>query len=309
MHNCYRTEDAEVVEWIKYGWPTGRLPSLGNPELSNRNHKGASEYPEALEKYIQKEKSYGAVIGPYNKIPFQNKVGISPLSTRPKKGSEERRVILDLSFPVGKAVNDGIPKDTYLGFTANLSFPKTDEFAFRVFQLGQGCFMFKIDLSRYFRQIPLDPGDYSMIGYIINGEIYFDKVLPMGMRSAPYIAQRITNAIAFIHRRMEYFLLNYVDDFVGAETENKIWAAFNALSELLEELQVETSKEKIVPPTTRLEFLGITFDFTKMTMEISEEKLLEIKQELDTWLLSTKTTRREVESLIGKLQFLQFPSS
>ena len=40
--------------------------------------------------------------------------------------------------------------------------------------------MFKIDLSRYFRQIPLDPGHYSLIGYIIDGKVYFDKVLPMG---------------------------------------------------------------------------------------------------------------------------------
>ena len=46
--------------------------------------------------------------------------------------------------------------------------------------------IFKIDLSRYFRQLPLDLGDYSLIGYIVNGKIYFDKVLPMGMRSAPY---------------------------------------------------------------------------------------------------------------------------
>ena len=213
-------------------------------------------------------------------------------------------MILDLSFPIGNAVNDGIAKDSYLGFTAKLTFLKTDDFAFRIFELGSGCYMFKIDLSRYFRQTPLDPGDYSLIGYIIKGKIYLDKVLPMGLRSAPYIAQRITNAIVFIPRRMELFLLNYMDDFVGAELKNKIWESFNALTQLLATLNVETSKEKIVPPITRLEFLGITFDSVKMTMEISEQKLVEIKQELDTWLLRTSAKRREVESLIGNLQFV-----
>ena len=49
--------------------------------------------------------------------------------------------------------------DTYLGFNVKLTFPKTDELALRIFELGLGCQMFKIDLSRYFRQIPLDPGD------------------------------------------------------------------------------------------------------------------------------------------------------
>ena len=164
--------------------------------------------------------------------------------------------------------------------------------------------MFKIDLTRYFRQLPLDPGDYSLIGYIVDGEIYFDKVLPMGMQSAPYIAQRVTNAIAFIHRQLHYYLLNYVDDFVGAETRDKIWQAYQALTELLYNLRVDTSEEKIVPPTTRMEFLGVTFDSIKMTIKVSKEKMDEIQQEISTWLLKTAARRREVESLIGKLQFL-----
>ena len=41
-----------------------------------------------------------------------------------------------------------------------------------------------------------------------------------------------------------------------------------------------------------------------MTMEISQDKLAEIKQALSTWLYRTKARRREVESLIGKLQFM-----
>ena len=296
-------QDREITEWLTYGWPTGRLQTLKDPSINHKNYKGVTDYPEALQKYINKEKTYGAVMGPYQKIPFTEKVGISPLSTRPKKTSEDRRVILDLSFPLGNAVNDGIPKDSYLGLEAKLTFPKVDDLALRIFILGRGCQMFKIDLSRYFRQIPLDPGDYSMLGYVIEGKIYFDKVLPMGMRSAPYITQRITNAIAYIHRKLE-FLLNYVDDFVGAELKDRIWQAYNHLTQLLEQLGVETSPEKMVPPTTRLEFLGITFDTISMTMEISEDKLEDIKMELHGWLTKTKATRKEVESLIGKLQFM-----
>ena len=83
-----------------------------------KNHKGATQFPEQMTKYIQKEITYDVVMGPYNKIPFEDNVGISRLSTRPKRDSEERRVILDLSFPIGNAVNDGIPKDTYLGLAA-----------------------------------------------------------------------------------------------------------------------------------------------------------------------------------------------
>ena len=165
------------------------MPSLPDPGISATNHKGATEHPRALKEYISKEHRKGAVMGPFDRIPFPSKIGISPLSTRPKKDSEERRLILDLSFPIGNSVNDGILKDNYLGFAVKLTFPKVDDFAFRIFSLGQRCMMFKIDLSRYFRQLPLNPGDYSLIGYIVDGKIYFGKVLPMGLRSAPYIAQ------------------------------------------------------------------------------------------------------------------------
>ena len=91
---------------------------------------------------------------------------------------------------------------------------------------------------------------------------------------------------------------------MGAELKHKVWVAYKALTQLLESLGVETSKEKIVPPTTRLEFLGITFNSQRMTMEISEEKMKEISMELDTWLTKTTARSREVESLVGKLQFM-----
>ena len=103
---------------------------------------------------------------------------------------------------------------------------------------------------------------------------------------------------------MQFYLLNYVDYFLGAETREKIWDAFNHLTQLLQELRVDTAPEKIVPSTTRLEFLGITVDSNTMTMEIPQEKIKEVMQELKTWLYRTVCTRREIESLVGKLQFM-----
>ena len=160
--------------------PQGGYPHYWIPELQTRTIKGPWSTQRHLGDYITKEQSQGAVMGPYHRIPFPKKVGISPLSTRPKMDSPHRRIILDLSFPPGNAVNDGIMKDDYMGLPAKLTFPWVDDFAIHIYTLGKGCMMFKIDLSRYFRQLPLDPGDYSLIGYVINGDIYFDKVLPMG---------------------------------------------------------------------------------------------------------------------------------
>ena len=97
--------------WMAYR----QTPTLPDPEISLKNHKGGTDFPEDLRKYVNKELAKGAIMGPYKKVPFKSKVGISPLSTRPKKNSTERRVILDLSFPEGAAVNDGMQKDYYMG--------------------------------------------------------------------------------------------------------------------------------------------------------------------------------------------------
>ena len=125
----------------------------------------------------------------------------------------------------------------------------------------------------------------------------------MGMRTVPYIAQRVSDAITYIHQKQDYYLLNYVDNFVGAEIQQKIWNAFFHLKNLLERLCIDASPEKMVAPMTRLKFLGITYDTQLMTIELPQDKIADILHELDKWLYKTKVTRTQVESLVGKLQF------
>ena len=86
------------------------------------------------------------------------------------------------------------------------------------------------------------------------------------------ISQRVTNSIAFLNRQVQFFILNYVDDFVSAELRAKVWQSYKFLTNLLEKIGVLTSKEKLVPPTIRLELLGVTFDMVKISMQISDQK-------------------------------------
>ena len=44
--------DREVVDWIRYRWPTVRLPTLLQPGHSTKNHKGATDFPKHLNKYM-----------------------------------------------------------------------------------------------------------------------------------------------------------------------------------------------------------------------------------------------------------------
>ena len=73
---------------------------------SLNNHAGARNFSKEIEKYIKKEVTYGAVLGPFTENPFEDRLYLSPLNSVPKSDSTERRVILDLSFPKGHSVND-----------------------------------------------------------------------------------------------------------------------------------------------------------------------------------------------------------
>ena len=94
--------------------------------MSVENHKGAREFPREVDVYITQGIAAGHIIGPFPDSPFWQPVKISPLNSVEKKDSSERRIILDLSFPPNRAVNDGIDKNMYLGNSTELAFPTVD---------------------------------------------------------------------------------------------------------------------------------------------------------------------------------------
>ena len=296
--------DQDVIEWLTYGFPVSRDPFCVDPVPATRNHAGATQFPEHVDEYFRTELAYSAVMGPFTIPPFLSRIGISPISTRAKKNSSKRRIILDLSYPPGRSVNDGIMKDYYMGQYTDLTYPTIDTLVARILELGPGTLIWKIDLSRAFRVLPLCPGDYSLIGMRWRNLLYFDKFLPMGLRTAAYCMQKVSSAIVYIHRKMGYWSTNYLDDFGSAERADIAQNSFQALRMLLHQLGDFEAVEKACEPSTRMEFLGTTIDTIKMTIEISPERLVEIYDILQNWRNRSVATRREVESLIGKLSFV-----
>ena len=134
--------------------------------------------------------------------------------------------------------------------------------------------------------------------------LYFDKFFPMGLRSVAYCCQRVTNAIAFTHHDLGYWSLNYLDDFGSAEPAHVAWSLYWCLGEILKRIGVQEAEQKACAPSPRMEFLGNIFDVIKMIIEILGDRLIKINNELETWLLMESSTRKQLESLIGKLSFI-----
>jgi len=296
-------DDVMVCEFIEFGWPLGHN---GTPTRCDapKNHGGALSFPGKIGDYIVTEKNLGRIIGPFDKNPLATSLAISPLNSVEKSGSTDRRVITDLSYPEQGSVNSGIDKFEFLGLKIRTRYPTVDCVAELIVEKGQGCLLFKRDMRKAFRQIRVDPGDINLLGFRWEGKVYVDTVLAMGLRSAAYICQRLTNAIAYIHRQKGFDVVNYLDDFCGVEDAALADTAFNSLGDLLVELGVTEAASKAVSPSSRVAFLGIWFDTNKMTMEVTPERLIEIKGLTQVWLLKKSATLKEVQSIIGKVNFV-----
>ena len=171
---------------------------------------------------------------------------------------------------------------------------------------GLGCFLFRKDLKRAYRQIPVDPRDYNLLGYYWNDPLYFDLVLPFGLRSATLACQRTTNAIVHIFYSIYHHqCMNYIDDFGGVvSSHDDALAAFQELETLFNHLGLESSLEKDCPPSTRMVFLDLIYDTVTTTLEVPDNKLSRASALIRHWLSSPHTTQSDLQSLIGKLCYI-----
>ena len=301
-------DDVQVCDYLEFGWPINHDRSIV-PKHCGANYKGVNEYLAQVSNYLKKEVDRGSAIGPFDANPFNVddrlvSIGVSPLNAISKKDTSEPRIILDLSWPKGKGINDCISTDSYLGEQITTNYPSIDELVEAIKVKGMGCLIFKKDLKKAYRQIPVDPGDVPLLGYKWHGRLYFDTSLPMGMRSSAQICQRVTCAVVHVTTVNGFRVVNYLDDFAGAETVNKAAGAYEFLGKVLSDFGLKESEEKAREPSTRMSFLGVQFDTVRSTLEVTEDRLVEIKALLEVWTRKRVMIRNELESLIGKLMFI-----
>ena len=296
-------EDKQIVDFLAYGWPVSfdrKCPLVSTFEP----HASGKEHPESVNYYIKTELGHEALLGPFGGppvVPFH----ASPLMSRPKKDSEMRRIVLDLSWPNGYSVNDGIDSDFYLEDRHQIHLPTIDLMEQRILQLGRGCYLYKTDLSRGYRQLRVDPFDWPLLGFQYGNKFFLDICPPFGLRSAAMMMQRTSQAVAYILRGKGFLVFPYIDDFGGTEkTEEEEGKALVSLQSILVDVGLKEAKHKVCLPSQIMIWLGILFNTMTMTMSIPHDKLSEIMQSLGEWKNRIHATRKEMQSIIGVLQFV-----
>lgn len=297
--------DYQLCDLLQYGFPINYTKGEP-PSVPITNHRSALAHASHIDNYLLKETSKGAIIGPFTSNPLCSHLTVSPLQTVPKKGSNDRRIVLDLSYPHSSSVNDGIPKDTYLGDPVDLRYPSIDNLVDLILKFGVGAKLFKCDLSRCYKQMYIDPADIAYTGMFWRGDLYIELVFPFGVRSAALNCQRMTTAVTFLYEQLyDYLAVNYLDDFGSCNTPDKADDAYHKLLHLIQHvLGLQVNPEKCSPPSTCMVFLGIEADSVAMELRIPQDKLSEARELLEVWLTKEFCTRHALQSLLGTLMHL-----
>ena len=287
-----------VVNGLTYGFKVGyqgQRESLTAPNLASA-HANADHISTHLEKCTLD----GQTAGPFDTPPFPI-MQCSGLGVVPKKNGR-LRVIHHLSAPPGQSVNDHISTTDY-----SLRYVRVDDAIQSILAKGRGALLTKLDIRNAFRLIPVHPSDWPLLGISWNGQFYYERVLPFGLRSSPFIFDRVASAIEWIIRNHFSIsdLLHYLDDFLCVSPGHKVLATKqrDIIVNAFQLLQVPLAEEKLEGPSTVITFLGITLDTVRMEARLPEDKLVELRSLLGQYNSARSISSAKLASFLGKLSF------
>lgn len=290
---------SELREGARIGYSGPRCPRFSN------NLPTAYLNPDVVTANLADEVSKGHTMGPFLTPPFKN-FQVSPIGLVPKKHSDKFCMIFHLSFPKsGISSIYFIEKDDF-----SLQYITIDNAIAAIQKFGPGCYLGKTDIESVFRLIPVHLDDWELLGMFWNGQYYFDKVLPFGLCSAPYIFNQLSDAIEWIllNKCSISFVCHILDDFLIVEPpchtpplDSLCQASLSSMILTFQNLNISAAKTE--GPSQIIQFMGIILDSGKMEARLPEDKVERIKSALSTFQSQQSTTLQELQSLIGTLNF------
>lgn len=165
--------DREFERWllqgIREGFRIGYNRSYSCTP-SRRNLQSAQDNPLVVEQYQLKEMGLGRILGPLDQCSFKN-IQISPFGVIPKSQPGKWRLIVNLSSPEERSVNDGIDKPM-----CSLRYITVDHIVENVIRRGgRGALLRKLDLQSAFRTVPVHPEDRLLLGMSWKDQLFIES--------------------------------------------------------------------------------------------------------------------------------------
>lgn len=296
----YNPEESEILlNGFREGFPIHYEGPRINFEA--KNLKSVYQFPEIVNDKISKEVKEGRVAGPFDNKPLPI-FRVSPIGLVPKKNPGEYRLIHHLSYPPEGSVNDFIDNKW-----CSVNYTEFDKAVEMIQNLGKGALLFKVDIKSAFRLLPVCPQDFDLLGFKFEGKYYFDKCLPFGCSISCKTFESFSTFLEFMVRRAAQSdnLIHYLDDFLGAGKRDTLHCSLlmETFFTCMKKLNVPLATEKTEGPVEVLSFLGLELDSVAMQTRIPDDKVKEVLEKIDSLLAKDRTTLRDMQSLIGSLNF------
>ncbi len=267
--------DQTFASYIHAGFSAGfrigysrQAPSL---KSSSKNHPSATANAIVVRNHIRAELEVGRLVGPLKKA-LAPLLHISPIGLVPKAHQPDKwRMIVDLSFPPGHSINEGISPEL-----ASMTYAKVDDAVQLIMQLGVRTQLVKLDLKNAYRIVPIHPQDHHLLAIEWEGKTYVDRALPFGLRSAPKIFSAVADMIAWaLHCAGVQHQLHYLDDFLllGAPDTEEGATVLSIALEVFRSLGIPVATHKTEGPATLITFLGILIDTQAFEARLPPEEL------------------------------------
>ena len=119
----------------------------------------------------------------------------------------------------------------------------------RIRELGPGCELYQIDLSRAHRQLSSDSRDWPFLGIDWQEGSYIDTSIPFGLRHGASACQRVSEAVTEIaHHDVQATAYAYVDDTVGAALPSHSREQYCCVLGTMSSLGLVSAPHKALPP-------------------------------------------------------------
>ena len=264
------------------------------------NAISAHLHQDVVTQKLQDELAGQRIAGPFTEKPFPE-FTISPLGLVEKHEPNTFRLIHNLSYPRGKSVNDGIPKDR-----STVKYASIGDAIEIIQNMGPVVYLSKMDIQSAFRLAPIHPNDYPLLGFMWDNQFYYDRCLPMGCSSSCAIFEKISSALKWIaERKMRGVqIVKLLDDFLFiTNSEQEECADMNLVRSLCREIDIPLAERNSMGPARVLPFLGITLDTIKMEARLPLDKLKKCRSEIQNLLQKSSVRLRHLQSVLGLLSW------
>jgi hypothetical protein len=293
-----------VLQYIEKGADIGckgaaRLPSRSNNAASAFDF--GPQVTDAIAEWVQKGYAYG----PVDAAAVPPAAKISGIMVRPKPNGSVR-VILNLSAPKGRSVNDGIDKTE---FPATMS--STAAWIAVLNEAGRGCLITKTDWAAAYKHICVRAEDTDLQWFSWCGKFFKELCLIFGgVSSAGIFDDAAKLVLDLVCRRASFprsMVCQHLDDVcaaaaAGSDSLAQFDAAFKEIAaDVGVELAPRDDHDKSFAPCTAGVVFGVHYDTVSWTWAIPDDKLATICIMLEQAMVQEELPAKTVRSLVGKL--------